>query len=57
MSEHDSDPAVKDRAAEVAKSIERNGALGLRYALERVAEVQDRARHDTLRQLVFGAAQ
>lgn len=50
----DPDSAVRSRSAEVVINIERGGALGLKYALGRVADVQNQARNDVLRQLVFG---
>ncbi|HOI55576.1 MAG TPA: hypothetical protein PLP01_10035 [Phycisphaerae bacterium] len=57
MATQHSDAEIRNQAATVLANIERGGALGLKYALGQVADVQNRSRQSALRQLVFGEKQ
>jgi len=57
MATEHSDPAMRTKAAKVLANIERGGALGLKYALGKVADVQNRSRELALKQLVFEEGQ
>lgn len=54
MARDKSNHELAARSAEVLVRIEHGGALGLKFALGQIAEVQSRSRHLALRQLVFG---
>lgn len=54
MAQSHADPAVQARAAQVLARMQRGGALGLKYALGKVADAHGRTRQLALRQLVFG---
>ncbi len=47
------DPDMRAKAKKVQARIERGGALGLKYALDQVAEIQSRSRELTLKELIF----
>ena len=53
MAADHSEPEISAKAAEVLANIERGGALGLTYALGKVADVQSGSRQLALRKLVF----
>lgn len=57
MAAEHSDPAIRTKASNVLANIERGGALGLKYALGQVADVQNRSRELALHKLVFMESQ
>jgi hypothetical protein len=57
MSQEESDPALRAKAETTLARIRQGGNLGLKYALSKVADVQNRSRESALQKLVLEGGQ